>query len=84
MRSVVAIRLSDEERGQIAAAARGLGLSLSGFVREAALQASVKDHENRFHDPPAVVSQSSGLVVVGVDDEERWHVVDGERVRRLR
>jgi uncharacterized protein (DUF1778 family) len=40
MRSVVLIRLSDQERGQIASAATRLQLTLSGFIRQAALQAS--------------------------------------------
>lgn len=40
MRGVVAIPLGDCERRQIAGAADRLGVSLSGFVRQAALQAS--------------------------------------------
>jgi hypothetical protein len=43
VREVVAIRLSDAEREQIAGAAARLELSLSGFVRQAALhQASAR------------------------------------------
>jgi uncharacterized protein (DUF1778 family) len=87
VRAVVPIRLSDVERGQIAAAAARLGLSLSGFVRQAALQASAAVERKaavKAEEPLAVVvAESSGLVVVG-ELEERWHYVDGEPVRRLR
>lgn len=83
MRAVVPIRLSDVERGQIAAAASRLGLSLSGFVRQAALQASavVERKAAVKAEPPAVEAEPSALVVVGNDDEERVHYVDGEPVR---
>jgi uncharacterized protein (DUF1778 family) len=40
VREVLAIRISDAEREQIAGAAVKLRLTLSGFVRQAALQAS--------------------------------------------
>jgi hypothetical protein len=40
MRSVSTIRLSDQERSQIAAAAARLKLPFSSFLRQAALQAS--------------------------------------------
>lgn len=86
MRSVVAIRLSDAERGQIAGAASRLGLSLSGFVRQAALQASavVERKAAVKAEMPAVSTKSAALVVVGELEPERWHFVDGEPVRRLR
>jgi uncharacterized protein (DUF1778 family) len=40
MSTVVGARFSDIERAQVEAAAGRLGLNLSGFVRQAALQAS--------------------------------------------
>jgi hypothetical protein len=32
---------------------------------------------------PAVEREPEALVVLGDDEEERWHYVDGEPVRRL-
>jgi uncharacterized protein (DUF1778 family) len=83
-RSVVPIRLGDSERAQIARAASRLQLTLSGFVRQAALQASaVVDRKASMVSKPrdADLDQSMserGLVVV---EPEREHYVDGERVR---
>jgi uncharacterized protein (DUF1778 family) len=40
VRGVVPVRLSDAERAQIAGAAKRQSLTLSGFIRQASLQAS--------------------------------------------
>jgi hypothetical protein len=72
-----AIRLSEQERRQVADAATRLGNSLSGFVREAAPQASawvtgkVGELED---DEPASVYTERGLVAL----EPVRHMVDGE------
>jgi uncharacterized protein (DUF1778 family) len=82
-RDVVPFRLSGREREQIASAATRQKLSLSAFVREAALQASAivegkvsvkaSEHEaptEREHDRP----------LVPLDTEREPHIVDGEIV----
>jgi Protein of unknown function (DUF1778) len=74
MRDVLAIRLSQQERRQVAEAAERLGKSLSGFVREAALAASArvtgKDGEGDTGD--------NGLPFVALEPVGYW--VDGELV----
>jgi Protein of unknown function (DUF1778) len=80
MRDVLAIRLSDQERRQVAEAAERDGKSLSGFVREAALAASarvtekVSEADRRDDDGPASVYADRGLVGL----ERPRHMVDGE------
>jgi hypothetical protein len=78
MRDVLAIRLSEAERRQVAEAAERFGQTLSGFVREAALQASarvtVKVSEAVEDDGQASVYGERGLVAV----EPVRHMVDGE------
>jgi hypothetical protein len=84
-RAVVPIRLSDRERAQIAAAAGRLELTLSGFLRQSALQASaivegkasVKPATERKSDPePARESR-----VVLLDAAPSHHFVEGICVR---
>jgi hypothetical protein len=69
--------LRDEERGQIAGAAARLELTLSGFVRQAALQASAvvgRKVSVQASEPP--VRESVGVVLV--DPDEGSHAfVDG-------
>ena len=89
VRSVVPIRLGDGERQQIAAAAARRKLTLSGFVREAAVAASAivqgKATVQRPSAPrvgveaPTVVDSGRGVVVVDPEPAEHW--VDGERIR---
>jgi uncharacterized protein (DUF1778 family) len=76
-REVLAIRVSDQERGQIAGAAARLGLTLSGFVRQAALQASaVVARKVSVQAPESPERESQGVLVV--DPEEGSHAfVDG-------
>jgi uncharacterized protein (DUF1778 family) len=87
VKSVFAMRLSDAERGQIAKAAATMELSLSGFIRRAALQAAAvtlgKVKVRPRVDPPAERSAVEPRAVVVADElEERaGHWVDGERVR---
>ena len=77
MREVVPIRLSDQERGQIASAATRLGKNLSGFVREAALQASavverkasVKARSERAEVPER---KSAGMVLIEPREIHHW------------
>jgi uncharacterized protein (DUF1778 family) len=78
VRSVVPVRLSVQERGQIARAAGRLELSRSGFVRQAALQASaVVERKTSVKAPEP---EPRGLVVVG--PEPSRHLVDGEWIER--
>jgi hypothetical protein len=81
MRAVVPIRLGAGERSQIAAAAARRKVTLSAFVREAALQAS------------AVVEGKASVRAAEPEPEReplalaepvpvRVHYVDGEPVRR--
>lgn len=80
MRAVVPIRLNDAEREQIARAAARLELTLSGFVRQAALQesavverkVSVKPRSER---PNVPEREPRGVVVL--DDQLEHHFVDG-------
>jgi hypothetical protein len=76
-REVLAIRLSDQEREQIAGAAARLGLALSSFVRQAALQASaVVGRKVSVQGPEPPERESLGVVVL--DPEEGSHAfVDG-------
>jgi hypothetical protein len=73
VRSVSTIRLSDQERGQIAAAAARLKLPLSSFLRQAALQASavVERKVSVRENPPP----ERELVVV--EPRTDHHFVDG-------
>jgi uncharacterized protein (DUF1778 family) len=79
VRAVVPIRLSDAERGQISAAAKRRGLTLSAFLREAGLQAAVPRQTVEDADPEPAPAR--GLLVLELD-AERAHFVDGELVRR--
>jgi hypothetical protein len=87
MRDVLAIRLGDDERAQVQAAAARLELTLSGFVREAALEASARVTRRvsvQASEPPEAPERESrtdrsehGTVVL-VDPEEGSHAfVDG-------
>jgi uncharacterized protein (DUF1778 family) len=75
MRDVLAIRLSEAERRQVAEGAARFGKSLSAFVRDAALQASadisrkVTERAERDEFPIAVAKPVR-------------HMVDGEWVER--
>jgi hypothetical protein len=77
-REVVPIRLSDREREQIAGAAARQTLTLSAFIREAALQASaiitrkatVKEREPEPAPPPHEP-------IILDSERGRPHVVDG-------
>jgi uncharacterized protein (DUF1778 family) len=81
MRAVVPIRLGDDERAQIAAAASRRKLTLSAFVREAALQASaVVEGKATIHIPEPEPERLLGLVVS--EPEPARHMVDGEWVVR--
>jgi mobilization protein NikA len=79
VRSVVPIRLSDAEREQIQAAAGRLELTLSGFIRKAALQASAVVGEKISvqavePEPSPEVRDSTPFVLL---DTERPRIVDG-------
>lgn len=90
-RDVIAVRLSEAERAQVARAAVALELPLSTFLRHAALQASavatgkanVRPAATRELGERAVAHEAPpqpeprALVVLGLD-EERIHYVDGE------
>jgi uncharacterized protein (DUF1778 family) len=80
MRSVVPIRLSDEEREQINTAAARLKLPLSSFIRQASLQASavVEQKVSPAVARPAEFEEPRELVVI----EPARHMVDGEWVSR--
>jgi uncharacterized protein (DUF1778 family) len=78
-RAVVPIRLSDAERAQIAAAAGHLELTLSGFLRQSALQASAIVEGKASVKPPDV-SPSEPVreaPVVLLDASPRHAFVDG-------
>jgi hypothetical protein len=73
---VVPIRLSDQERGQIASAATRLELTLSGFVRQAALQASaVVERKASVKEKPAAEPKRPPLVMAAAESDH--HFVDG-------
>jgi uncharacterized protein (DUF1778 family) len=76
-REVLAIRVSDQEREQIAGAAARLKLTLSGFVRQAALQASaVVGRKVSVQAPEPPERESRGVVLL--DAEQGSHAfVDG-------
>jgi hypothetical protein len=93
-REVVSLRLAEAERAQIAAAAGRLKLTLSGFLRQSALQASAVVEESAAPVRPVRESctrpmRREPLVLVEVESEH-WvngevdvapeHWVDGERV----
>jgi uncharacterized protein (DUF1778 family) len=77
MRDVLAIRLSDAERAQVAGAAARLELTVSGFVRQAALQASaVVGRKVSVQAPEPLERESLGVVLL--DPEQSSHAfVDG-------
>lgn len=93
-REVVTLRLAEAERAQIEAAASRLKLTLSGFLRESALQASavvedkaapvwpgrdVRKPRPMRSEPLVLIEVESEHWVDGeVDVAEHW--VDGERV----
>jgi hypothetical protein len=91
-RSVLPIRLSDRERAQIAGAAQRRELTVSGFVRQAALAASAVVQgkvtpriENaeislRRGQPSSDPKKPNRDGLVFVDTELPGHWVDGERV----
>ena len=76
-REVLAIRLSDAEREQIAGAAGRLKLTLSGFVRQAALQsAAVVGRKVSVQAPEPPERESLGVVLL--EPEHGSHAfVDG-------
>jgi uncharacterized protein (DUF1778 family) len=75
-REVLAIRVSDQEREQIAGAAARLELTLSGFVRQAALQASAVVGRKVSAQAPPPERESRGVVLL--DPEPSDHsFVDG-------
>jgi hypothetical protein len=77
MRSVVPIRLSDQERGQIASAATRLQLTLSGFIRQAALQASaVVERKASVKAKTPAEPERRELVIADVEPSIH-HYVDG-------
>jgi hypothetical protein len=79
-RDVLAIRLSGPEREQIAKAATRQKLTLSGFVRSAALQASARVLEKVTPaKPPAPKpAEARETPLVLIDDEpRRGRLVDG-------
>jgi uncharacterized protein (DUF1778 family) len=81
MRDVLAIRLSDAERAQVAGAAARLELTLSGFVRQAALQASAvvaRKVSVQAPEPPEERVHPVLESLVVLDPEESSHAfVDG-------
>lgn len=77
-RSVFPIRLSDRERQQIEDAAKRRQLTIGGFVRQAALQASAVIEGKARVKEQAVEHPSRELIMV--DAEPVGHWVDGELV----
>lgn len=82
-RSVVAVRLSDDERVQIAGAAGRLGVTVSGFIRQSALQASALVQGKATVRTPTPAAREPEAVVVFDAQPSRVHYVDGEAVRRM-
>jgi uncharacterized protein (DUF1778 family) len=80
VRDVLAIRLSAAEREQITAAATRLGLRLSGFVRQSALQSSAVVEKKVSVKEPQPAEPERELVVVELEPSGHW--VDGEFVQR--
>ena len=84
MRSVVPIRLGDAEREQIAGAASHLELTLSGFIRQAALQASAVVEKKAVVVPTTTrttAPERESLGIVLLEAEVKHHFVDGLCVR---
>jgi uncharacterized protein (DUF1778 family) len=79
-RQVVPIRLSDAERAQIAGAAAGRELTLSGFIRQAALQLSavVQEKVVPSYSRPRVPTEQRVVVLDQEPEPEHW--VDGDLV----
>jgi uncharacterized protein (DUF1778 family) len=81
-REVLALRLSEAERGQVAKAAELSGMPLSSWVRSAALQASAIATGRATVAPPRAPDRRV-LVMLDLGPESaREHYVDGELVRR--
>jgi hypothetical protein len=73
---VIGARFSDAERAQVEAAAGRLELTVSGFVRQAALQAAVVGRKVSVQAPEPPERESLGVVVL--DPEQGSHAfVDG-------
>jgi uncharacterized protein (DUF1778 family) len=89
MRDVLAIRLSEAERHQVAGAAERFGKTVSAFVREAALQASALAVE-RATVREQKANPNAQRVADCADDENLValepvrHMVDGEWVESYR
>jgi uncharacterized protein (DUF1778 family) len=79
-REVVPIRLSPAERTQIASGAARLKLTLSGFIRQAALQASAVVERKASVKAPEPPEPSYREPVLLLEDEPEPHYVDGELV----
>jgi hypothetical protein len=75
-RGVVPVRLSGAERAQIAGAAGRRKLTLSGFIRQAALQASAVV-QGKVYPVKAQVPERGALPLVVVGSEPRSHWVEG-------
>jgi hypothetical protein len=83
VRSVTPIRLSDAEREQIQAAAARRKLTVSGFIRQAALQASAIVEGKATAKAPEREEPGSGYGgLVVLETEPTGHWVDGELVHR--
>ena len=80
MREVVPVRLSDQEREQIAGAAARLELTFSGFVRQAALEASARVVEKVSVQAPEPPEREPQSVVIVEPEPKPRHWVDGEPV----
>lgn len=85
MREVVPVRLSGAERAQIAGAAGRRKLTLSGFIRQASLQASaVADGKAtpKVQATDRKIAERGPPPLVVVEPELPEHGVDGVRVGR--
>jgi uncharacterized protein (DUF1778 family) len=84
MSTVVGARFSDIERAQVEAAAGRLGLNLSGFVRQAALQASAVVGKKAVVVPtttPTTAQERESRGIVLLEAGVKHHFVDGLCVR---
>lgn len=77
---MIGARFSDAERAQVEAAAARFGLNLSGFVRQAALQASARVERKVSVTEKTSEPERSPFVLL--DAEPAGHWVDGEPVYR--
>jgi uncharacterized protein (DUF1778 family) len=80
VRNTVAIRLSGPEREQIARAATRQKLTFSGFVRQAALQASAIVTEKATIKAPERKEPEAREAPFVLVEEERPRIVDGLRI----